>query len=108
MDQRLLVFSTWPQMDSAREAARELVETRLAACVNILPRATSLYVWDGVIQEDQEHLMIVKTMRHRYAELEHRILARHPYELPEIVAFPITEGLPGYLAWVEAQTRQQN
>jgi len=91
-------------MDSAREAARELIEKRYAACVNILPRATSIYSWEDAIQEDQEYLMIVKTTKGRYPRLESALVARHPYELPEIIAFPITEGLPGYLSWIAAQT----
>ncbi|MCG6870315.1 MAG: divalent-cation tolerance protein CutA [Gammaproteobacteria bacterium] len=108
MDRHLLVFSSWPQRESAREAAKGLVESRLAACVHILPQASSIYVWEEELHEDQEHLMICKTMQHRYPELERKILACHPYELPEIVALPITGGLPGYLAWVEAYARQSN
>jgi periplasmic divalent cation tolerance protein len=76
--------------------------------VHILPQASSIYFWEEELHEDQEHLMICKTMRRSYPELERKILACHPYELPEIVAFPITEGLPGYLAWIEANTRRSN
>ena len=100
----LLVFSTFPDEASAREAAGKLVEGGMAACVNILPGLTSVYRWQGKIEEAEEVPLLIKTSAARYAALEAAIRAAHPYELPEIVAVPATRGLPEYLAWVAAET----
>jgi periplasmic divalent cation tolerance protein len=82
-----------------------LVGRHLAACVNILAPCTSVYRWQGEIQHGEEHPLLIKTVRGRYAELEAAIRASHPYELPEIIAVPVVDGLPAYLAWVESETR---
>jgi periplasmic divalent cation tolerance protein len=101
----LLVFTNLPDRESADELAALLIERRLAACVNILAPCTSAYRWQGEIQHDEEHPLLIKTVQARYAELEAAIRASHPYELPEIIAVPITHGLPAYLQWVESETR---
>ena len=101
----LLVFSTFPDPERARETARALVSERLAACANLLPGVTSLYVWQGEQTESEEVLVLFKTQRWTYAALEARLKSLHPYEVPEIVAVDLAAGLPAYLAWVAAGTR---
>ena len=101
----LLVVTNLPDRESAEKLAALLVEQRLAACVNVLAPCGSVYRWRGEIQRDQEHPLLIKTARDRYAELEGAIRANHPYELPEIIAVPIIQGLPAYLQWVESETR---
>ncbi|MFH1605539.1 MAG: divalent-cation tolerance protein CutA [Pseudomonadota bacterium] len=103
--QRLLVFTSLPDRESAEKLARSLVGQRLAACVNILAPCDSVYRWNGETQHDEEHPLLIKTAEDRYSELEAAIRANHPYELPEIIAVPITRGLPDYLDWVESETR---
>lgn len=103
--QVLLVMCTLPDEAAARQLARHLVDSGLAACVNVMAPCTSIYRWQGVTEEATEVQVMVKTSAHRYPELEAAIMARHPYELPEIVAVPVTRGLPAYLEWVAGETR---
>lgn len=100
----LLVFSTFPDESSAREAAGILVESGLAACVSILPGLTSIYRWQGATEEAREVLMMIKTCKEAYPRLESSLKACHPYELPEIVAVAIDTGLPDYLDWVAQES----
>jgi periplasmic divalent cation tolerance protein len=101
----IAVLTNLPDSESAFNLARELVSRRVAACVNVLPAATSFYRWQGKLEEASEHPVLVKTTRDRYAELEAAIRELHPYEVPEIIAWPVTAGLPAYLAWVEQESR---
>jgi periplasmic divalent cation tolerance protein len=101
----LLVFTSLPDRASAEALAALLIERRLAACVSLQAPCASVYRWRGEIQRDEEHPLLIKTVRDRYAELEAAIRASHPYELPEIVAVSITHGLPAYLQWVGSETR---
>ena len=103
--QRLLVLTSLPDRESAEKLALLLIDQRLAACVNILACCGSVYRWNGETQHDEEHPLLIKTSADRYAELEAAIRANHPYELPEIIAVPISHGLPAYLQWVESETR---
>lgn len=100
----LLVLTNLPDDASARTLAGELVELRLAACVNILAPCRSVYRWQGQVEDASEVPLLIKTTAERYAALEEAIRARHPYELPEIVAVPLAHGLPAYLDWVAAET----
>ena len=100
----LLVLTNLPDRDSAEKLARALVEGRFAACANILGDATSVYRWQGALETAREVPVLIKARADRYDELESAIRTHHPYELPEIVAVPITRGLPGYLDWVRAET----
>jgi len=101
----LLVLTNLPDRPSAERLAKTLVEYRLAACVNILAPCDSVYNWKGKVENAQEHPMLIKTTRDRYAALEAAIRAGHPYELPEIIAVPLAAGFPPYLDWVAAETR---
>ena len=100
----LLVLTNLPDRASAEALAAALIEQRLAACVNVLAPCRSVYRWQGAVQKEEEHPVLIKTTRERYAELEAAIRAQHPYELPEIVAVPIERGLPAYLDWLAAET----
>ena len=101
-----LVITNLPDRDSAAKLAHALIERRLAACVNILSPCRSVYRWQGKTEDAEEFPMLIKTTRERYAELEAAIRAGHPYELPEIIAIPLTGGLSKYLEWVESETRR--
>jgi periplasmic divalent cation tolerance protein len=103
----LLVITNLPDAESARALATKLVEQRLAACANILSPCLSIYRWEGRLEEAEEVPLLIKTSAARYAALEEAIRAYHPYELPEIVAVRIDNGLPDYLAWVAASTAPQ-
>ena len=100
----LLVFTNLPERAAAERLAEALVAKRLAACINILAPCRSVYRWQGAVQHEEEHPVLIKTTRAAYAELEAEIRAHHPYELPEIVAVRIDRGLPAYLDWVAAET----
>ncbi|MGH8559809.1 MAG: divalent-cation tolerance protein CutA [Methylococcales bacterium] len=95
-----LVLCTCPDRAVADRIAETLVSRRLAACVNILPGITSVYIWKAKIEHAQEHLMLIKTDSSRYAELERCILENHPYELPEVIAVPLRHGFEQYLNWI--------
>jgi periplasmic divalent cation tolerance protein len=97
----IAVVTNLPDSDSAFNLARELVQLRLAACINVLGPITSFYHWEGKLEEAQEVPLLIKTTDARYAELEKAIRERHPYSLPEIIAWPVEQGLPEYLRWVE-------
>ena len=103
-EETLLVFTNLPDRDAALVLARALVERRLAACVNVLGACTSVYRWQGNMEEAAEVPVLLKTRATRYAEVEATIRELHPYELPEIVAVPIVRGLPEYLDWVAEET----
>ena len=98
------MLTTLPNRAGAEALARELLEARLAACVQIGATAQSLYHWRGEIETAEEIPLAVKTRSALYARVEEAIRRRHPYELPEIVAVPITDGLPAYLDWIVAET----
>jgi len=99
----LLVLTMFPQRDAAESLARELLAARLAACVQVGATVRSLYHWRGEIETADETPVAIKTRAPLYAKLEAAIRARHPYELPEIIAVPITDGLPAYLDWIAAE-----
>ena len=101
----IAVLTNLPDSESAFNLARELVHLRLAACANVLSPATSFYRWDGHEEQATEHPVLLKTSLLRYPELERAIRQRHPYELPEIIAWPVEPVLPEYLAWVEREVK---
>ncbi len=98
-----MVLCTCPDDPTADRIARELVSARLAACVN-RAAVRSTYRWDGVLRDEPEVLLIVKTTAARYPELEIRLKALHPYDMPEIIALPVATGSHAYLAWLGAET----
>ncbi len=98
-----LALTTCPDMDVAETIASALVKERLAACVNILPGARSVYEWQGELHYDQELVLLIKSHADRVAALEVRLLELHPYELPELIVVPVVGGLAPYLSWIETQ-----
>jgi periplasmic divalent cation tolerance protein len=104
MDHRF-VYVTTANREEARAIGQVLVEERLVACVNIIDGMSSIYRWQGEVQEDSETVLIAKTGAARMPRLVARIKALHSYEVPCVVAVPITEGNPDYLAWVQDETR---
>ncbi|MBX5491930.1 MAG: divalent-cation tolerance protein CutA [Chloroflexi bacterium] len=103
-DTTVVVYITAPSTAEAERLARALVDERLAACVNRLP-VQSIYRWQGQVEEAEEVLLIVKTVRARLDLLASRVRALHSYSVPEIIALPIVAGWPAYLGWVESETR---
>lgn len=96
-----LVFTTCPDVSTAESIAQALVDERLVACANVLPPIRSFYRWRGQTESAAEQLLILKIRARDYSAVEQRIVALHPYELPEVIAIPIASGLAGYLAWIE-------
>ena len=106
MDEMVILYTTWPDADTAERAAREVVEAGLAACANILPPATSIYRWKGKVERAGEVVMILKTGTARAPELRDRLAELHPYEIPAIVAIPILTpaSWSPFLLWIEDET----
>ena len=100
----LLVLTNLPDRAAAERLADRLIESRVAACINILAPCRSVFRWKGAVQHDEEHPVLIKTSAERYDALEQAIRSGHPYELPEIIAVPVERGLPAYLAWVAEET----
>jgi periplasmic divalent cation tolerance protein len=100
----LVVLVTAPTAERAAELARALVTERLAACGNVVPGLRSIYRWEGKVQEDDEVLLVLKTTRARFDALRDRVLALHPYEVPEVIALAVEAGSARYLAWIAAET----
>ena len=99
-DEIVLALCTFPDAETARRIARELVESRLAACGNVLPQIHSIYRWQGKIESGDEALGIFKLPASGYAEFETKLRSLHPYDVPEIISARIDKGLPEYLRWV--------
>ena len=99
-DRFIVVFITAPNAEEAEAIAEKLVEERLAACVNIVPGCRSVYRWEGKIEHDEEVLMVVKSARDSFADLEKRVLELHPYDVPEVIAVDVTGISDGYLAFL--------
>ncbi|MBL8183055.1 MAG: divalent-cation tolerance protein CutA [Blastocatellia bacterium] len=96
----LIVLTTVPKAAEAESLAEKLVAEKLAACVQILPPMTSVYVWDGAVQKENEHLLLIKTLPEKYDEVEAFITANHTYEVPEIVAIEAAKVSGNYLDWI--------
>jgi len=102
--EEIVVIVTAPSEDLAVTIARALVETRLAACANIIKSIRSIYTWRGKTEDDTEVLMIVKTRRELFDLLKSKVKELHSYEVPEIIALPIIAGSDDYLKWLRAST----
>ena len=103
-EQYLLILTTMPDKTSAEQLAHDLVEKKLAACVNILDEMTAVYRWDDAIHTGTEYSLLIKTVQARYDAVQTFIHKQHPYELPEIIAVPVEQGLPAYLNWIKTCT----
>lgn len=107
MSEILLVIVNCPDEDSANTLALAVIDARLAACVNILPRAQSIYHWEGKVESATEIPLFIKSTATNYPALERTIREHHPHKVPEIIGLPVTHGLPEYLNWVASETLQQ-
>ena len=97
-----IILCTCPDKDTAEKIAQLLVNDKLAACVNILSGITSIYLWQEQMESAQEHLLLIKANKSCYQAIEKTIKMHHPYELPEIIAVPVDNGLPEYLHWIDS------
>jgi periplasmic divalent cation tolerance protein len=105
MTEAIVVLVTAPTAERAARLARALVEERLAACGNVVPSVRSIYRWEGEVKDEEEALLVLKTTRARFEALRDRVLALHPYQVPEVVALGVEAGSAPYLAWIAAETR---
>lgn len=96
----LITLTTAPTKADARQLAESIVTARLAACVQILPKMTSIYFWEGNVQKEEEHLLLIKTLPEKYAELEAFLQENHSYDTPEIVAIEASAVSEKYLGWL--------
>ncbi len=103
-DGHVVIMTTAGSREEARRLARGLVEKRLAACVQMMA-IDSVYEWKGELQEDAEFLLLIKTRRERYTDVEAHLRTHHSYEVPEILVMPVETGLPAYLEWIDGQTK---
>ena len=103
-DKPVLIYSTFPSPEAAEAVGRELVERRLAACVNILPGMTSIYRWEGAIARDSEAVMIIKTRGSLAETVIGAVKARHSYTNPALIVLPILDGSADYLRWLGEET----
>jgi periplasmic divalent cation tolerance protein len=104
MEEPLVVLTTVGENFDAAGLARALVDARLAACVNIIPAVQSVYRWEGAIHDDREQLLLIKTTTARLDELRETLLARHPYDVPELIVLAPREMSEKYLAWLLEST----
>lgn len=108
MTGRLVVVSTVGKAEDAERIGRALVERRLAACVNVLPAVTSIYRWKGKVEKDEEQVLVIKTRAERFASLKQALVSLHPYEVPEVIALPITDGHQPYLDWLDESVEEES
>jgi periplasmic divalent cation tolerance protein len=103
----LVVLCTFPDQETAQRVAHTLVESGLAACVNLLPGAQSLYRWEGKVESAEEVLAVMKTTEEAYPLLESRLTELHPYDVPEIIALPVEKAQENYAKWVIKMTNPE-
>lgn len=100
----MLVITNLPDREQAVSLAQKLVESRLAACVNIMAECESVYAWEGKIETVHEVPLLIKTLGQHYPKVEAMIRQNHPYELPEVIAVSLSNGLPEYMRWIASET----
>ena len=104
----IVVLMTAASREEADRIAELLVSAQLAACVQILPEIESVYRWQGEVKREKEILLLAKTLRSRFDELESKVRALHSYETPEIIAVPVTDSSAPYLEWLIAEVRENS
>ena len=106
MDTYVLMYTTWPDADQARSCVQILLDQKLIACANILPRGESLYRWNGEVTRDEEIIMLLKTRKARSADIRDAVLACHPYDTPCVLTLAIDAGssAPDFLTWIAQET----
>lgn len=105
MTDKIVVLTACDSAQQAKKIARQLVDQRLAACVNILPASSSVYRWKDKTEEAREVLLLIKSRRDLFDQLRVAIEKLHSYEIPELVALPIVDGSPNYLAWIDLELK---
>jgi len=105
MSDPVVVLVTCGSEEEALKIANALVEAHLAACVNLVAPIRSIYRWEGKIWDEKEWLLIIKTQKHRFEELDKKVKSLHSYSVPEIISLPITEGAAAYLNWIKENTK---
>jgi periplasmic divalent cation tolerance protein len=103
MTDKIVVLTNCGSADEGAKIARALVEKKLAACVNVMPAGRSFYRWKGVIEDQQESLLVIKSSRALFNDLRVEIEKLHSYEVPEVIAVPIVDGSEGYLEWLDRE-----
>jgi periplasmic divalent cation tolerance protein len=103
MTDKIVVLNTCGSAEEAERLARSLVDRRLAACVTVVSPVRSFYRWKGSVENAEEWLLVIKTSRPLFAKLRTALESAHSYELPEILALPVTEGSPDYLSWMDGE-----
>ncbi|HYA92937.1 MAG TPA: divalent-cation tolerance protein CutA [Thermodesulfobacteriota bacterium] len=101
----IVVFVTCGSEEEGLKIANALVEGRLAACVNLISPIRSIYRWEGKIWDEKEWLLIIKTQKERFGELEKKVRSLHSYSVPEIISLPISDGSSSYLKWIKENTK---
>lgn len=104
MDKIIAIITTVDSHEAVERISRTLLEERLITCAQVIGPITSVYWWKDRVEQAQEWLALMKTRETLYEAVERRVREMHPYELPEIVAFNVERGLPGYLQWVRDET----
>lgn len=97
----IIILTTTPSFEEAESLARKIIEAKLAACVQVLPPMTSFYFWEGEVQKEPEHLLLIKTLAAKFADLEKFIQTNHSYSVPEIVAVRSSDVAEKYLDWIK-------
>lgn len=105
MTDKIVVLSSCGSAEEAERLARRLLETHTAACVNVITQNRSFYRWKGRIEDSSECLLLIKTSRDRFEALRAVLEGAHSYELPEVLALPVVDGSPNYLAWLTGELR---
>ncbi len=103
MTDKIVVLTTCESQDQAEQLARRLIEDRLAACVNILPGARSIYRWKDKIEDAAEFVLVIKSRRDVFDKLRAAIARLHSYEIPEVIALPVVDGSDAYLKWLDRE-----
>jgi len=107
MTEKIVVISTCGSEEEAARIAKQLVDAHIAACVNLIPRVRSFYRWQGKVEDSAEWMLVIKTSRARFSALRTVLEAAHSYELPEVLALPIVDGSPNYLAWLDSELESE-
>ena len=100
----IVVLTTLTDIEKAKSLAYQIVDQHLAACCNIVPTITSIYRWQGELCDQQECLLVMKTLKNRYKALDQLVRSQHPYEVPELLSLPVTNCFDEYLSWVVEAT----
>jgi periplasmic divalent cation tolerance protein len=104
----LLILTNVPDQATAEKLARALIDDGAAACVNVLAPCRSIYRWQGAVETADEIPLLIKSTAANYADVERIVRALHPYDVPELIALPITQGLPAWLAWLAQETERHD